>query len=266
MIRVVTGTLVMLLACGVGLAQPSEAGPQFEAASVKPSPPAPVSDGRPMPVYGVPRMPDPSLFMCDYCTLSNLVMAAYRIQAFQLVAPGWMDSERFSVNARVPAGTTAEQLLLMQQNLLAERFKLTCHHEAKDMTRFELQVAKGGPRLKASVGEPALGAGRPQSGTISPQGLVTMGHSDMSMAELAAILSRQVHAPVMDGAGLQGKFDFTLSWMDRDAPFVSAPADDDAGPTIFYALQAQLGLRLEQKKGLVDRLVIDHAEKVPTGN
>jgi uncharacterized protein (TIGR03435 family) len=75
-----------------------------------------------------------------------------------------------------------------------------------------------------------------------------------------------VHAPVADATGLQGKFDFTLSWvMDRGAPF-APPPDDDAGPTIFNALQSQLGLRLEQKKGPVDRLVIDHAEKVPTGN
>jgi uncharacterized protein (TIGR03435 family) len=92
-----------------------------------------------------------------------------------------------------------------------------------------------------------------------------MGHSDMSMAELAAILSRQVHAPVTDATGLQRRFDFTLSWvMDRGAPF-AAPPDDDAGPTIFAALQAQLGLRLEPRKGPVDRLVIDYAEKIPTG-
>jgi uncharacterized protein (TIGR03435 family) len=256
----------MFLACGAGWGQPPEAGPQFEAASVKPSPPPPGSSGRVMPVYGRPRMPDPSLFICDYCTLSDLVLGAYRIQPYQLVAPGWMDSELFAVSARVPAGTTAEQLRLMQQNLLADRFKLTCHREAKDMTRFELVVAKGGPKLKASVGELTPGDGRPAGGTVSPQGLVTMGHSDMSMAELATILSRQVHAPVADATGLQGKFDFTLSWvMDRGAPF-APPPDDDAGPTIFNALQSQLGLRLEQKKGPVDRLVIDHAEKVPTGN
>jgi len=85
------------------------------------------------------------------------------------------------------------------------------------------------------------------------------------MAELAGILSKQVHLPVTDATRLQGRFDFTLSWvMDRGEP--SGAPDADSGPTIFSALQVQLGLKLEQKKGPVDRLVIDHADKVPTGN
>ena len=173
-----------------------------------------------------------------------------------------MESERFTVNARVPVGTTVEQLRLMQQNLLAERFKLTYHREDKEMTRWELVVAKGGPKLKASVGEPT---GREPGATITPDGNVSAQYVDQSMAELAGILSKQIHMPVTDITGLTGKFDFTLTWaVDRGVP--SPASDADSGPTIFNALQTQLGLKLEQKKGIVDRLVIDHAEKVPTGN
>jgi uncharacterized protein (TIGR03435 family) len=192
-------------------------------------------------------------------------MAAYHIQPYQLAAPSWMESELFTVNARVPAGTTVEQLRLMQQGLLEERFKLVFHHESKEMPRCELVVAKGGPKLKTSVGEPTDADGREPSATITPDGRVSARYSDLSMAELAAILSKQVHLPVIDATGLQGKFDFTLSWaMDRGEP--SAASDGNSGPTVFSALQEQLGLKLEQKKGPVDRLVIDHAEKVPTGN
>jgi uncharacterized protein (TIGR03435 family) len=192
-------------------------------------------------------------------------MSAFSIQPYQLSALSWMESERFTVNARVPVGTTVEQLRLMQQNLLAERFKLTYHHEEKEMPRWELVVAKGGPKLKASVGEPTGTDGREAGATITPDGRVSAQYIDQSMAELSAILSKQVHMPVTDITGLTGKFDFTLTWaMDRGGP--SPASDADSGPTIFNALQTQLGLKLEQKKGPVDRLVIDHAERVPAGN
>jgi uncharacterized protein (TIGR03435 family) len=257
----------MAFACGAASGQPLEARPQFEVASVKPSaPPEQRSGGRGVRrTTGGARTPDPSLFICDSCTLSDLVMSAYHIQPYQISAPSWMESERFTVNARVPAGTTPEQLRLMQQSLLEERFKLTYHHEEKEMPRCELLVAKGGPRLKASVGEPTATDGREPGATITPDGRVSARYSNLSMAELAGILSKQVHLPVTDATGLQGEFDFTLSWvMDQGEP--SAALDADSGPTIFSALQVQLGLKLEQKKGPVDRLVIDHADKVPTGN
>ena len=260
----VTSTILMTFACGAASGQPLEARPQFEVASVKPSAPAEQRSGLRRTTGGV-RTPDPILFICDSCTLSDLVMSAYHIQPYQLSSPSWMESERFTVNARVPAGTTPEQLRLMQQSLLEERFKLTYHHEEKEMPRCELLVAKGGPRLKPSVGEPTATDGREPGATITPDGRVSARYSDLSMAELAGILSKQVHLPVTDATGLRGKFDFTLSWvMDRGEP--SGAPDADSGPTIFSALQVQLGLKLEQKKGPVDRLVIDHADKVPTGN
>jgi uncharacterized protein (TIGR03435 family) len=264
---IVSNTVLIMFACGAGRSQPSEPRPQFEVASVKPaSPPEQRSGGRGAPrSTGGARTPDPSLFICDSCTLSDLVMSAFYIQPYQLSAPSWMESERFTVNARIPVGTTVEQLRLMQQNLLAERFKLTYHREEKEMSRWELVAAKGGPKLKASVGEPTGADGREPGASVTPDGRVSAKYSDLSMAELAAILSKQVHMPVTDTTGLKGKFDFTLTWaMDRGGP--SPASDADSGPTIFNALQTQLGLKLEQRKGQVDRLVIDHAEKVPTRN
>lgn len=264
---IVSGAILILIACGAGWSQPVEPRLQFEVASVKPAPPPEQrSGGRGAPrSTGGPRTPDPSLFICDSCTLSELVISAFNIQPYRLSAPSWMESERFTVNARVPVGTTVEQLRLMQQNLLAERFKLTYHHEEKEMPRWELVVAKGGPKLKASVGELAGTDAREPGATVTPDGRVSAQYIDQSMTELAAILSKQVHMPVTDITGLMGKFDFTLTWaMDRGGP--SPASDADCGPTIFNALQTQLGLKLQQKKGPVDRLVIDHAERVPTGN
>ena len=261
-----TSAILMAFAGNVAWSQPLEGRPQFEVASVKPAgPPEQRAGGGVRRTTGGARTPDPSLFICDSCTLSDLVMSAYHIQPYQLSAPSWMESERFTVNARVPAATTPEQLRLMQQSLLEERFKLTYHHEEKEMSRCELLVARGDPRLKASVGEPTATDGREPEATITAYGRVNAQYSDLSMAELAGVLSKQVHLPVTDATGLQGKFDFSLSWvMDHGDP--SGVPDADSGPTIFSGLEAQLGLKLEQKRGPVDRLVIDHADKIPTEN
>jgi uncharacterized protein (TIGR03435 family) len=248
--------ILLTWANGAVLAQ-SDPRPQFEVASVKTASADEQAAGgqgvrRPT---GRIRTPDPSLFLCDSCTLADLVMSAFHIQPYQLSAPGWMETERFTVNARIPRGTTSEQLRLMQQRLLEERFRLTYHRQQKEMARCELVNAKGGARLKASTGEPTAADGREPGASITPEGLVSARYSNTSMSELALILSKQVHMPVIDATALPGRFDFDLTWV----------MDPEASPTIFEALQP-LGLKLEQKKGLVDRVVIDHAEKVPTVN
>lgn len=262
MLPIVSALLITLVYTAAGQSQ--EKLPEFDAASVKPvRPPDQSGAKRGVPrSTGIIRMPDPGSFVCDFCTLSDLVLSAFHIQSFQLSAPSWMEEEHYAVNARVPKGTTPEHLRLMQQSLLAERFKLTYHHESKEMGRSELVVAKEGPKLKPSPGPPSAIDGREPGATIAPNGRINASYFDTSMAELADILAKQVHEPVTDATGLQGKFDFILTWtMDRGVP----SPDGEAGPTIFDALKTA-GLKLEQKKGVVDRIVIDHAEKVPAGN
>jgi len=292
MIRAATLIILVTFAFGAGAGQSTDSSPEFEVASIKPSPPPDAKDSIGPHRIPKPRTPDPSLFVCDSCTLSDLVRSAYNIRPYQLSCPSWMESERFTVNARIPPGTTREQLRLMQQNLLQTRFKLACHREKKEMPRFELMTAKGGPKLRASVGPPEDGDATPRrtgsskvdedgfpvlprrrqpEATFLPNGHVTAHYVDWSMTELATILSNQLHQPVMDVTGLDGKFDFTLSWVmdERFAPAGAEPTpapNVDPGPTIFMALRTQLGLRLEKKKGPVERLVIDGCEKVPTDN
>jgi len=101
---------------------------------------------------------------------------------------------------------------------------------------------------------------------VEPNGRVSARYANLSMDEFAAILSRLVRQPVTNATGLTAKYDFVLSWaMEAMALPGSAPSSD-SGPTIFAALQEQLGLKLEQKKGPVDRIVIEHIDKAPSEN
>ncbi len=225
---------------------------------------------------------------------SNLVTTAYSVFHYQLSAPDWMDHTRFDITAKVPPGTTREQLQAMQRNLLAERFQLSLHHESKEMQMYELTVGRNGAKLKES--DPARKGDEPAlpspAGTIPKFSLGSDGfpvlpananmmvmesgrarrqHIGESMPEFARFLSGQLALPVADSTGLMGRYDTVLSWAAGTRMEASpeggsvAPPDADSLPTLVQAVQG-LGLRLEQKKGPVDILVIDHMEKTPVGN
>jgi len=97
-----------------------------------------------------------TLFVCDRCTLSDMVVSAFHILPDQISGPAWLDGgDRFTISAKVPSGTTPEQLRPMQQHLLEERFNLKWHREEKLTPVSELVIAKGGPKMKSSTGEPS---------------------------------------------------------------------------------------------------------------
>jgi uncharacterized protein (TIGR03435 family) len=256
-----------------------------------------------------------------------LLMTAYNVKPYQISGPPWLDSERYDVTATVPEGTSKEQSNVMLQNLLADRFGVKLHHETKDLPRYELTVAKGGPKLKASAAEPEAPAaplaeppplpkgpppigkdGFPQlpsgrKGTmmmLTPKGFhMAVGSSTIST--LADMLGNMLASPVVDKTGLTGTYDYTLDFS-RDSmqgdPMGMAPppgkgggfgvitggpgpapgdgarpgdggapgADQPEAPSLLVAVQEQLGLRLDKKRGPLDLIVIDHAEKVPTEN
>jgi len=295
---------------GAGLAVFACYGQSFEVASIKPAPPPEVGGRMFMGMSGGPGSPTPGLFTCTNCALPMLLIQAYDIKPFQLTGGGSFESERFNISAKVPAGTTKEDFRIMQQNLLAERFKLKIHREKKEMQVYELQVAKNGPKLKSAAPPPVVEEGAPPPpsgfppgppkldkdgfpemppGARGPMIFMMPGRARMKVNgagidELTGLLSRQLGKPVVDGTGLKGKYDIALAWTPdgtiddptgRRGPMrpavegggpPPAPSDGEAGPTLIGALQEQLGLRLEQKKGLVDIVVIDHMEKVPTEN
>ncbi len=337
MVRVVIGASLAVLVSCVALAQTEEA-PAFEVASIKPAAPQPAGMLRIM-MRGGPGTPDPGQLTYSNVTLKNILMNAYDVKNYQIEGPGWLDSERYDIVAKIPKGATKEQFRLMLQNLLAERFKVGLHHETKEMPIYSLVVGKNGPKMKESVEEPAAtdGAGKdggpaaggatgappppppPEAalghatpGRISvgkdgmprlpggmPKGAMAvmmsggrlrMASNGQTMAGLINMLANQLGRPVVDNTGLTGKYDFTLDFAPEEGgrmmgpmgampPPAMAPGhmgeggggglaastpDAQSAPSLFTAVQEQLGLRLEPKKGPVELLVIDRAEKVPT--
>jgi len=240
-----------------------------------------------MQCKGGPGSTDPGLFTCTNYNLANLVSYAFNLRPYQFPAADYADRTGYNITAKVPPGTTREQFTLMFQNLLVERFKLAYHHEKKEIEVYDLMVAKGGLKMKESPSEPppapplparnrpvTLGAdGYPDippvrhggSAMYQMNGRARWASSETTMEDLVQGLSAFVGRPITDATGLKGKYDFTLSWVIGSGVEV-AVSDIDAGPTLVEAVQEQLGLKLEAKKGKVDIFVIDHVEKTPTGN
>ena len=163
--------------------------------------------------------------------------------------------------------TTVEQMRQKLQALLADRFQLTIHHETKEQPVYALVIGKNGSKLQESQMKP-----------VDRHRLMRMGRSELD-AEGAAIdmltstLSNVLGRPVIDRTGLKGDYDFKLQWTPDPSqsggfggpppPGVEAPPPPDPnGPSIFTAIQEQLGLRLESQKGPVDLIVIDRVEKL----
>jgi uncharacterized protein (TIGR03435 family) len=230
--------------------------------------------------------------------MRNLLMTAYDVKTYQISGPAWMATERYDVIVKVPKEATTEQVSVMWQNLLTERFGVVLHHEPKEFQVEELVVAKGGPKLKETAEDltAPLPPGPPQlkDGTLVSPGVVSMISSGPNpkahmmaraqpLSKLTEMLTNQLNRPVLDKTGLTGRYDFTLDFSMRSPlplplppppagqpapdPSRGAPADSASdSPDIAGALQQQLGLRLTASKAKLDVLVIDKVEKVPTAN
>jgi uncharacterized protein (TIGR03435 family) len=253
--------MMSLLLLSVAMA----AQPRFEAASIRP-----VESGAPY-IRGGPGSSDPGLATFENVDLFSLTAMAYGIRRYQLSSPDWMSNSRFNITARVPAGSTVDEYRLMLQGLLAERFKLTLHHEQKEMQIAELVVAKNGPKLKQSEPDssaPVPDGLQPPSPRAGPppgyHGAVNLNLPKVSMEKFAALLSGLYDQPVIDGTGLTGLYDVKLQALAGANPPIS---DVPNSPMpLIDAVQEQLGLKLVSKKSLVDVLVVDHIEKTPTEN
>jgi uncharacterized protein (TIGR03435 family) len=202
-------------------------------------------------------------------------MNAYGVQFSQLAgAPDWLSSEIWSVDARAEGNPARDELMLMLQSLLEERFHLKVHHESREMPVYALTVARKGAKLPA----PKEGActtpvpGRPEPAappcgrvriSMSPEGILMEGGS-AGMPELARVLAIPLGRPVVDRTALSGAYDIDLQFS-ADDPGGASPPADDTNSGIFTAIQEELGLRLAPAKAPVDILVIDHIDR-PTAN
>jgi uncharacterized protein (TIGR03435 family) len=332
MTKALLSTGLMVCAASAAFGQDAASAPEFEAASVKPAEPldtgAMMAGGRISIRFGCSSA-DPGRLTCSGMPLRALLVRAFGIKNYQFSGPGWMDSERFDIVAKVPAGATPEQVNLMLQKLLVDRFQMTVHRETKELPIYALVVGKNGHKLK----EPAPGgkespidaalAGRgappppPPAGgggelgmimmrsggpntksglmTMMRNGLIEIVGTKATVSILAGALSSQVNRPVVDETGLQGEYDFTLDFAPDETvrpggasgAFVmtvpgpapgpggtgAAPAapgsetrDPASAASLFTAIQSQLGLKLEPKKGPVEMVVVDKAEKAPGAN
>ena len=277
-----------LLASAGLLAQTT--GATFEAVTVKASPP---NDGRFMRgCKGGPGTGDPVSWRCTNATISMLVMRAYDIKHYQLTGPDWIASTNYEIDARLLADTTKEQFQEMIRNLLAERFKVEFHWSKKEMGMYDLVVAKGGPKLQEWVDKPAgdpkddppgwgtggKGAVTDADGypniprdckgcmSINAAGKARWRSGKGTVQNLAEMIGNQLGMPVSDRTGLTGQYDITLSWSSGGGIDRRADADADPGMTVEAAVQQQLGLKLVSKKGLVDIIVVDKAERTPVEN
>jgi uncharacterized protein (TIGR03435 family) len=195
-------------------------------------------------------------------TVRELIRLAYGMKDYQIEhAPGWLESERYDIAAKSAiAKRSLEQEQSQIRELLIDRFHLATHRETKQMQAYLLVVAKDGPKLTAHND----GTG---SGTRKACG--HLAGKRLTVDTFATVLSRQFDRDVLNRTGLSGKYDFQLDWTPDSGP-CPAPADSEAGsatalPSIFTAIQQQLGLKLEWSRGPVEFLVIDHVER-PTGN
>jgi uncharacterized protein (TIGR03435 family) len=287
MIRTALVINLIASACGAAHAQSTGARPTFDAASVKPAPPPDGRGGRRVGMGGGPGTDTPGRINFENVGLGAVIGKAYGVNYYQISGPGWFDSERFNIIATVPPGTTQEQFRLMLQNLLADRFKLALHKETREMQIYSLNVARNGPKLKKATPDPppdandaadrasggfagklaADGYPAPRPGmTImsTPAGPRARLSNKEHMEWLAGMLSGQLGRPVIDATGLTGEYDISLYWVPQRPDAIAS--DDPSGPDLIAALQQQLGLKLEPKKGPIEVLVVDRVEKIPTAN
>jgi uncharacterized protein (TIGR03435 family) len=273
---------------------------EFEVVSVKPSPIPEPGKGYVVGCSGGPDSKDRGMFRCSNMNLPNLITRAYDIMNYQLSGPAAMRDYRFDIEARIPDGTTKDQFRLMIQNMLIDRLKLVIHHETRELPKYYLTVTKGGPKLKVSVDAPPKNADSPQppsgsgqpvldkdgypvllpgrSGLMMDKNRARLFLPQSTMEQFAKQLASQLRRPVTDATGLTGKYEISLFWIDdvMEGATASSPAadtvplppapDSETGPSLEKAVQDQLGLRLELKKGPADVLVVDHFEKSPTSN
>jgi uncharacterized protein (TIGR03435 family) len=261
--------LCSLLVFG-GTVQQPPAKRGFEVATVKPIDPN-------NSVF-VTMSADPSIVSYGNLTLRDAIRGAYKVSDFQIVGPDWMSSARFKVDAKLPGGATSDQIPEMFQALLEERFKLTWRREPKEMQIYALLPGKDGAKLKpAQMKAPnqamAMGTdGKPRSAVVFGGSLsqMTITAPSASLLTLVGIASRFTSRPVVDATGIDGEYDFSLTFAaetDAGLPagFEGNPALSEPAPSFSEAVK-KYGLRVEPRKATIDMFVITRVEKTPTEN
>jgi uncharacterized protein (TIGR03435 family) len=229
-----------------GFSQPAANTLSFEAASIKPSKPGAASFWKVRP-GGI---------TIQNMTLRDWIRIACEVKVYQVTGgPGWLDTERFDLEAKPAGRVTGPELVAMLRTLLAERCQLAFHRESKVFPGYALLVSKKGLKI-----QPAEGV----EGSRIDEGRNRLTAKNLSMVQLAESLTRFLGDPVVDMTGIAGGFSYQLEWTPESTQ--SAKPDGQAvepapGPSLFTVLQEQLGLKLETHKVPLEVVVVDRVEK-----
>ncbi len=265
----------------------------FEVASVKPHPSRP-GEAAGSTESGGPGTKDPERIVIVNRTLRTLIITAYGIRGFQIEHPAWMGEKRYDIVAKVPAGASRQESRIMMRNLLAERFHVVIRRETRELPVYILTVDKNGLKMKSSgqdtskpaaptttdpgksnrvtadkSGMPQLTPGEPGVFTIYTSGVARTVAQRQSISKILTLLSDYVDRPVLDGTGLKGEYDFTITWEPegtQGAEAGSPLAGGTIASSLYEALQRQLGLKLEPRRAPIEMLVVVSADKVPVEN
>jgi len=242
----------------------------FEVASIKPN-----KSGDP----NVMLMFTPNGFSATNAPLREIIRLAYQVPEFQMSGgPPWINSERYDIEAKVDS-SAAEQLRhldqdqhrQMLQSLLEDRFQLKVHQETKELPVYALLVGKNGPKLHEAKPDDTYPDGIKDEAGVGRAGLMRMGPGrikaqGLPMATVVRLLSQQLGRTVLDKTGLMGNYDIELQWTPDNIPASmigpdGKPTPEISGPSVFTAMQEQLGLKLESQKGPVEVLMINRVER-----
>jgi uncharacterized protein (TIGR03435 family) len=201
------------------------------------------------------KMEGPGRFRAVNANLDECIRWAYSIKEYQIAEPDWMKSNSitFDIDATTPSDTPAEQMRLMLQRLLAERFGVVLHHETRTMPVYAISIGKEGSKLKMlSENAPKAISSTGSSATLR------ISSPGTTMARFASTLSNNLDRPVIDRTGIDGMFALNIA-------FARQGASDSDAPSVFSALQG-LGLRLEPIQAPIDIIKVDRANQTPTPN
>lgn len=276
-----------LLSCCLasGRQPPGEAA--FEVASIRPAKPMPMGKMRILMSH------DAGMLRYTNVSLKDCIRVGYRVKDFQIKGPDWIGSARFDIMAKLPAGSSEDQIPEMLEALLADRFKLKLHHDTKERAIYALVVAKGGPKLKPAevpaAGPAATGGnfakgGPPRNAMMMRMdtGGVHLRAPSATLSTLAEMISRFTDRPVVDMTGINGQYDFDLVFSPETMrgmsvaihgpmpPPPGAGASPPAAPVepagSIHDSVRPYGLKLQSRKAPVDMLIVDQIERMPTEN
>jgi uncharacterized protein (TIGR03435 family) len=244
--------LILTLAALAASAAFAQVGPTFEVASVK------RADGGSGP-GDIPRNMDsnPGHFAMYNVPLRYVLEWAYNLKDYEIAGPDWIKAEeRYDIVAKAAGPVPAEKLRLMVQALIVERFRMKSHMETRETACYVLMPGKGPAKLKEA----------PADGTPSISGgAAGATFHNQPVSRFTFLLTRRLDRPVLDQTNLKGIYDFTIDLSGLGFGG-NPPPPESTGPSIFTAVQNDLGLKLEARKQPVDILVIDSVEKVPVQN